>query len=87
MRIMGLVFTGIMAIGVVTVGIADPAFAAKKKRAAATPTSSASWERCEDLSIKRDAGPGAQGQGNPETSHIHRDFMAQCMAGKIPLGQ
>ena len=81
MRIMALILTGVMAVSV-----ADSAFAAKKKKPATGSSQSQSqrFEYCEDLSVKRDSGPGAQGQGDPTTeSHLHKVFMAQCLAGKI----
>jgi hypothetical protein len=55
-------------------GITDTAFAQTK--------ATASRDACYSLAIERGSGP--QQSGSPERSQ-HKDFIDQCMAGKIPL--
>jgi hypothetical protein len=71
MRMMTFVVTGVLATC-----IAVPAVAAKPA-GNRTPT----YARCEALALQRGAG---RSQANPEVQRPHRDFIAQCMAGKIP---
>ena len=66
-------------IAILAVGVADSAFAAKKKAPpAATP---ARYEQCEQQAVQAGALPGQSG---------HREFMMQCLYGIItgrPSGQ
>ena|SRR5215471_177974 len=58
-----------------TSGIAIPAFAQTNQNA--------TWDTCYNLAVERGAGP-AKG-GSDKVYSQNNAFMAQCMAGKIPL--
>jgi hypothetical protein len=58
-----------------TPGVTIPAFARENQ----TPT----WEACFNLAVERGSGPD-KGGGDKVLSQYNR-FMAECLAGKIPL--
>jgi hypothetical protein len=58
-----------------TPGVTVPAFARDNQ----APT----WEACFNLAVERGAGPSS-GPGDKVMSQYNR-FMAECLAGKIPL--
>ena len=59
-----------------TPGIAIPAFAKDNSPAPA-------WDTCFAVAVERGSGPH-HGGGSKEASQ-HKNFMNQCLAGKIPL--
>jgi hypothetical protein len=74
MRTVKLVIAGVL---MTSVGI--PILAAQAATRAPT------YARCEALSIQRGSGPGPGGAAtDPGTDRSHRQFIADCLAGKVP---
>src|SRR5712671_3370023 len=64
------------ALAAITIAAASIPAVAKDKQ---TPC----YQTCLELSVERGSGPAKGGDARKESQH--KDFVEQCMAGKIPL--